>query len=74
MLEELNNRPRTMYLARVRNPHEALVDHDDEDSIGGHGHGDDHEGGHEHEGEHAKTDGHEGDAKEHKESENKEKH
>ena len=29
MLEDLNNRPRTMYLARVRNPHLALVDWDD---------------------------------------------
>jgi Fe-S-cluster-containing dehydrogenase component len=29
MLEELNNRPRTKYLARVRNPHPALVDWDD---------------------------------------------
>ena len=64
MLEELNNRPRTMYLARVRNPHEALVDHDDEDSIGGHGHDD-------HEGEHSQEGGHAGD--EH-ETENKEKH
>ena len=35
MLEELNNRPRTMYLARVRNPHPALVSFDDTDSIGG---------------------------------------
>ncbi len=50
MLEELNNRPRTMYLARVRNPHPALRDHDDRDSVPGHGHD-----------EHAKTDGHEGD-------------
>ena len=29
MLEELNNYPRTKYLARVRNPHPALVDFDD---------------------------------------------
>lgn len=29
MLEELNIVPRTKYLARVRNPHPALVDHDD---------------------------------------------
>jgi molybdopterin-containing oxidoreductase family iron-sulfur binding subunit len=29
MLEELNNYPRTRYLARVRNPHPALVDWDD---------------------------------------------
>ena len=35
MLEDLNNRPRTKYLARVRNPHPALVDWDDRDSIGG---------------------------------------
>ena len=41
MLEELNNRPRTKYLARVRNPHPALVSFDDTDSIGGgHGHSD----------------------------------
>jgi len=32
MLEILNNRPRTKYLARVANPHPALVDHDDRDS------------------------------------------
>ena len=41
MLEELNNRPRTKYLARVRNVHPALIDRDDRDSVGG-GHG----GGH----------------------------
>lgn len=42
MLEELNNRPRTKYLARVRNVHPALIDKDDRDSKGGHGggHGD----------------------------------
>ena len=45
MLEELNNRPRTKYLARVRNPHPALIDFDDRNSVGG-GHGD-----------HASTDG-----------------
>jgi hypothetical protein len=33
MLEDLNNRPRTKYLARVRNPHPALVDYDDRDSL-----------------------------------------
>ncbi len=32
MLEELNNRPRTMYLARVCNPHPAMVDFDDRNS------------------------------------------
>ena len=64
MLEELNNRPRTKYLARVRNVHPALMDFDDTDSIpkylhGGHSEGQDHaEGdkdhGHDHkEGEHA---------------------
>jgi molybdopterin-containing oxidoreductase family iron-sulfur binding subunit len=40
MLEELNNRPRTKYLARVRNPHPALIDFDDTNSVphhGGHG-------------------------------------
>ncbi len=35
MLEELNNHPRTQYLARVRNPHPSLVDHDDRDSVRG---------------------------------------
>ncbi|QEG20276.1 Fe-S-cluster-containing hydrogenase [Mariniblastus fucicola] len=38
MLEELNNRPRTKYLARVANPHPALVDHDDRDSVSKVGH------------------------------------
>ena len=33
MLEELNNYPRTKYLARVRNPHPALVDFDDSDDV-----------------------------------------
>ena len=37
MLEELNNYPRTKYLARVRNPHPALVDRDDRNSIRGRG-------------------------------------
>ena len=32
MLEILNNRPRTKYLASVANPHPSLVDHDDRDS------------------------------------------
>ena len=36
MLEELNNHPRTKYLARVRNPHPALVDRDDRNSVRGH--------------------------------------
>lgn len=35
MLEELNVVPRTKYLARVRNVHPALIDHDDRDSIRG---------------------------------------
>ena len=35
MLEELNNYPRTKYLARVRNPHPALVDRDDRNSVRG---------------------------------------
>jgi molybdopterin-containing oxidoreductase family iron-sulfur binding subunit len=43
MLADLNNRPRTQYLARVRNPHPALMDLDDRDSIGGFGN--DHGGG-----------------------------
>ena len=52
MLEELNNRPRTKYLARVRNVHPALMEYDDRDSIpkylhGGDGH-DHHEGGNDH--------------------------
>jgi molybdopterin-containing oxidoreductase family iron-sulfur binding subunit len=38
MLEELNNRPRTMYLARVSNPHPSLVDHDDRASVSKIGH------------------------------------
>ena len=33
MLEDLNIRPRTKYLARVRNPHPALIDRDDRDSV-----------------------------------------
>ena len=35
MLEDLNNRPRTKYLARVRNPHPALIDYDDRNSVRG---------------------------------------
>ncbi len=35
MLEALNNHPRTRYLARVRNPHPALIDWDDRDSVRG---------------------------------------
>ena len=35
LLEALNNLPRTRYLARVRNPHPALVDKDDRDSVRG---------------------------------------
>jgi molybdopterin-containing oxidoreductase family iron-sulfur binding subunit len=38
MLEILNNRPRTKYLARVANPHPALRDHDDRDSVSPLGH------------------------------------
>ena len=59
MLEELNNRPRTKYLARVRNVHPALLDFDDRDSVpkylhGGHDEGHDHhekgtDHGHDHE-------------------------
>lgn len=50
MLEELNNRPRTKYLARVRNVHPALMDFDDTDSVpaylqGGHGEDHDHPAG-----------------------------
>ncbi len=37
MLEDLNNRPRTQYLARVRNVHPALIDRDDRNSVPGHG-------------------------------------
>ena len=35
LLESLNNLPRTRYLARVRNPHPALIDKDDRDSVRG---------------------------------------
>ncbi|MEM7453050.1 MAG: 4Fe-4S dicluster domain-containing protein [Planctomycetota bacterium] len=49
LLEELNNRPRTKYLARVRNVHPELTDHDDRDSVGG-GHGG--HGGDSHDDEH----------------------
>ena len=42
MLHDLNNRPRTKYLARVRNPHPSLMDHDDTGKVGeghtGHAH------------------------------------
>ena len=43
MLKDLNNRPRLKYLARVRNPHPVLIDHDDRDSKPGHGGGHDEE-------------------------------
>ena len=36
MLEQLNNLPRTRYLARVLNPHPALVSHADDDQAAGH--------------------------------------
>ena len=39
MLEELNNIPRTKYLARVRNPHPALIDMDDREAIPKYGRG-----------------------------------
>ena len=35
MLEDLNNIPRTKYLARVRNPHPQLIDRDDRNSVRG---------------------------------------
>ncbi len=35
LLEELNNHPRTKYLARVSNPHPALIDYDDRNSVRG---------------------------------------
>ncbi|MEM9411881.1 MAG: 4Fe-4S dicluster domain-containing protein, partial [Planctomycetota bacterium] len=58
MLEELNNYPRTKYLARVRNPHPALIDWDDRNSVRGRGvkkenHHDD--GAEEHDSDHAHT-------------------
>ena len=65
MLEELNNRPRTQYLARVRNPHEALRDHDDRDSVGdhgGHGDHDDHDNQDDHKPENQQADEHNGNA------------
>lgn len=51
MLEELNNRPRTKYLARVRNPHPILIDKDDRDSrpkLSVHGGHDEHADGDDH--------------------------
>ena len=52
MLEELNNYPRTKYLARVRNPHPDLIDRDDRNSVRGHGKA---EGGHQDQGHGAKA-------------------
>ena len=55
MLEDLNNRPRTKYLARVRNPHPALIDFDDRNSVRGYDSAHATEGGGdaEHKAEHA---------------------
>ncbi|MFK7769698.1 MAG: Fe-S-cluster-containing hydrogenase [Mariniblastus sp.] len=62
MLEELNNRPRTMYLARVRNPHIALVDWDDRNPGGRPVEAGGHDGDHdEHKGDDHKGDDHKGD-------------
>jgi len=46
LLGELNLKPRTMFLARIRNPHPSLAPHD---THGG-GHGDDHDAGAAHHG------------------------
>jgi molybdopterin-containing oxidoreductase family iron-sulfur binding subunit len=52
MLSELNIKPRTKYLAKVRNPHPALAADGHEDSHGGHGHAADSHAGHESTDEH----------------------
>jgi molybdopterin-containing oxidoreductase family iron-sulfur binding subunit len=70
MLEELNNRPRTKYLARVRNVHPALMDHDDRDSvpeIGGHGGDHGSHDDHDHDADHksGEGDGHDHDDNDH---------
>lgn len=66
MLEELNNRPRTQYLARVRNPHEALRDIDDRNSVG-------HHGGHGSHGEHG-HDSHDDDHSHHADTKHEDDH
>ena len=51
MLQELNNKPRTRYLARVTNPHPSLVEGD------GHGHGSGHDEKHGDEKGHSEKNG-----------------
>jgi molybdopterin-containing oxidoreductase family iron-sulfur binding subunit len=60
MLEELNNRPRTKYLARVRNVHPALMEFDDRNSIPQYLHGGHNEQHDHHEGEKDHDHDHEG--------------
>jgi len=67
MLKDLNNRPRTKYLARVRNPHPQLIDRDDSHSRPGHGKPEA-----SHSQPHAKTEAH--DEKAHNNEVNEEKH
>jgi molybdopterin-containing oxidoreductase family iron-sulfur binding subunit len=61
LLEELNVKPRNLYLARVRNPHPAfkvkLVEssHSDHEDHAGEGQGHEHDHNHDHAGEKAKS-------------------
>ena len=75
MLEELNNIPRTKYLAKVRNPHPAMIDRDDRNSVHGHAAakgGDAHAKSDDH--DHPTTEDHDHDESETKKTENEVKH